>query len=243
MIAMEVLALSGSALMSKGNTNIILDEFITGLRESGADVEQVNVFERDIKPCHGKLSCWLKTPGKCWQKDDMAELLPKLASADVWVLASPVYWYGISGPMKNLLDRMIPLIYPQLELREGHCRYSLNEGVKSGKLVLISSCAFWELDTFEPMMNQIMSISKCVQREFAGALLRPHGALFKYMLKTDESLKDILVAAKTAGHELVEDGKISQDSMVGVSGVMMMRDKYIDMINQNFERLRAKKED
>ena len=42
----------------------------------------------------------------------MDVLLPGLAAADVWVLATPVFMDGMTGPLKNLLDRMLPLIQP-----------------------------------------------------------------------------------------------------------------------------------
>ncbi|MFG1691625.1 NAD(P)H-dependent oxidoreductase, partial [Gemmatimonadota bacterium] len=60
---------------------------------------------------------------------------PKLREAEVWVLATPVFVDGISGPMKDLLDRFIPLIQPFVELRDGHCRHPLREGTERGKLV------------------------------------------------------------------------------------------------------------
>jgi multimeric flavodoxin WrbA len=90
------------------------------------------------------ICCWLKTPGKCSQRDDMDVLLPALAQSDVWVFATPVYWSGISGPLKNAIDRLLPLVLPSCGVRDGHCRKPLREGVVAGKVVRMSSCRFWE---------------------------------------------------------------------------------------------------
>ena len=233
---MKVLAINSSPLKDRGNTDIILNEFLIGAEELGSDVEQIYISEMQIKPCLGKLVCWLKTPGKCCQNDDMGALLEKLKQADVWVFASPLYWDGVTGQMKNLFDRLLPLLEPFIELRDGHCRHPVRNDVKNGKIVLVSSCGFWEMDNFEPMLNQIMAISKNINREFAGALLRPHGAVLKYMIRNYESVKDILNAARKAGHELVKDGKISQDTMAMVGYELMSREEYINLINENMKQ-------
>ncbi len=240
-ILMKVLALNGSPLKTRGNTEVLLTEFLKGAREGGAKVEIIYLADLDIRPCLGKLVCWIKTPGKCCQKDDMVELLPKLATSDIWVFASPIYWDGVTGRVKNLMDRMLPLIQPKIELIDDHCRHALREGVKPGKIVLISTCGFFELDNFEPMIEHVKSVCKNIHREFAGALIRPHGALIKYSKEKNDAMDKILIAAREAGRELVNTGKISQDTFMRVSQELMARDKYIKMINTNFERLTAKK--
>jgi len=68
----------------------------------------------------------------CGQDDDMQMLLPKFKEADVIVWASPVYYAGITGPLKNLMDRQLPL-------------GAMGEGSKKRKAVLVSICGAWEL--------------------------------------------------------------------------------------------------
>jgi multimeric flavodoxin WrbA len=237
---MKVLAINSSPLKAKGNTDIILREFLKGLRENGMEVEQIYTHDLKIKPCLGRLTCWVKTPGKCCQKDDMASLLNKLSIADIWVFASPLYWDGVTGQMKNVFDRLLPLIKPFIEIDEDHCRHGLREGVKGGKVVLVSTCGFWELDNFDPLLDHVEAVCKNIHREFAGALIRPHGALLKYFTKNSELFNEILVAAYTAGYELVSNGKISNETMAHVSKELMPKNEYIEMINKNFERLMEK---
>ncbi len=240
---MKIIALNGSPLRSLGNTAQLVKEFLNGAREAGSDVEEINITNLKINPCLGKLVCWINTPGKCCQNDDMASLLKKLKGSDVWVFASPVYWDGVTGPMKNVLDRLLPLLEPYLELIDGHCRHALRPDVKAGKIVLISTCGFWELDNFEPMLTHLKAICVNAHREFAGALLRPHGAHFKYMVKNDKTAKDILAAAHTAGSELVNDGMISQDTLSRVSQEVIAKEEYIEMLNLNFDKLILKYRD
>ena len=107
---MKVLAINSSPRMDKGNTALILNPFLEGMKEAGAEVELFYTSKLKIHPCTGEFNCWIKTPGECLHNDDMKMLYPKIAEADVMVFAIPVYVDGVTGPMKNLIDdRMIPL--------------------------------------------------------------------------------------------------------------------------------------
>ena len=140
---MKVLAFNNSPNMEKGNTALILYPFLEGMKKSGAEVELIYTKRMKINPCQGEFNCWLKNPGKCFQHDDMQVLYPKL-DAEIMVLATPLYVDGMSGPMKNLIDRMIPVAQPYIELRDGHCRHPLGVGSKPGqrKLVLVFELRF-----------------------------------------------------------------------------------------------------
>jgi multimeric flavodoxin WrbA len=89
----RALAINSSPQMDKGNTAIILNPFLEGMRDAGADVELFYTKNLKINPCQGELSCWVKTPGQCFQKDDMQMLYPKFV-ADVYVFASLCTWTG-----------------------------------------------------------------------------------------------------------------------------------------------------
>lgn len=49
-------------------------------------------------------------PGKCFQSDDMQMLHPKLRAADGWVFATPLYTWGVAGPLKIMMERSLPLV-------------------------------------------------------------------------------------------------------------------------------------
>ncbi|MFQ6101820.1 MAG: flavodoxin family protein [Anaerolineae bacterium] len=233
---MKVLAVNCSPRMDKGNTALILGPFLEGMREAGAEVELFYTQKLKINPCRGGLSCWLKTPGECFQRDDMQMLYPKLCEADIWVFATPVYVDGVSGPMKNLLDRMIPLLQPFFELRDGHSRHPLREGAKHGKVVLVSNCGLWEMDNFDPLLVHVKAACKNTGREFAGALLRPHGPALWRMVRRGMPVDDVFEATKEAGRQLVEEGRISPEALKSVSRELMPREMYIQTLNQRFQQ-------
>ena len=229
---MKVLAFNSSPRMDKGNTALILNPFLDGMRQAGAEVELFYTKKLKINPCQGCFTCWLKTPGVCFQKDDMQMLHPKLQEADVLVLATPLYVDGMNGPMKNLLDRIIPSAQPFFELRDGHCRHPMRDGYRLGKVALVSNSGFWEMDNFDPLLVHVKAICSNLGGEFAGALLRPNGESLKPMMEVGLSVDDIFQAARQAGRQLVEEGRMSQETLDVVSRELMPLDKTVHVVNK-----------
>jgi multimeric flavodoxin WrbA len=233
---MKVIAVNSSPNAGRGNTAVILDPFLEGMREAGAEVELLYTKKLKIKPCRGDLNCWLRTPGECSQKDDMEAVLPKLRDSDVMVFATPLYVDGMSGPMKMFFDRMIPLGMPFIELRDDHCRHPARDPqLHQGKIALVSNCGFWEMDNFDALVTHMEAICKNFNREFAGALLRPHGGALRAMLELGAPVQDVLDAAKDAGRQLIEDGKMRDETLATVSRELLPREVYMEQANSNFQ--------
>jgi multimeric flavodoxin WrbA len=229
---MKVVAINSSPKMDKGNTALILGPFLDGMREAGAEVELFYTKTLKINPCQSDYNCWFKTPGKCSQQDDMQMLLPKIGQADTVVLATPVFVDGVSGPVKNLMERLLPLAQPFVELRDGHCRHPRREGATCGQMALVSNCGFWELDNFDPLLAHMKAVCRNFGAEFAGALLRPHGPALAAMLQMGMPVADILAAAQEAGRQLVQEGTISPETLAVVSRELVPRDMYLQIGNQ-----------
>ena len=228
---MNVLAINGSPHMDEGNTAMILNPFLAGMKEAGASIEVFYTRKLKIGPCNGDMSCWFKNQGECGQNDDMLMLLPKFSDADIIVWASPVYYSGITGPLKNLMDRQLPL-------------YMMGVGSKKQKAVLVSTCGAWELSMFDPLLAQMKAIYDRPEGgfEFAGALLRPMAEGVKEMLKAGETrlVEGVFLAAKEAGRQLVNDGRISEETQKAVSKELMPQDAYYKAAQEMKEQ--AKKE-
>ena len=104
---MNVLILMGSP-RKNGNTAALLKPFTDELERGGAVVETVWLHDREIRPCIACRSCqqdW--TIFGCSQKDDGQELFDKILACDLLVLATPIYAWYCTPPMKALLDRMV----------------------------------------------------------------------------------------------------------------------------------------
>jgi len=83
---------------------LLCDQFLLGAKESGHEAEKISLRDNTIHFCVACDTCQ-REGGRCVQKDDMAQILEKMISADVIVMATPVYFYSMSGQMKTLIDR------------------------------------------------------------------------------------------------------------------------------------------
>lgn len=99
---MKILGVMGSPRI-KGNTDLLLDEALKGARSEGAEVEKITVDKLKIAPCREYYGC-LKD-GNCVIRDDMDEIYPKLLAADGIIIASPMFFYGLTAQLKALIDR------------------------------------------------------------------------------------------------------------------------------------------
>ncbi len=231
---MKVIAINASPRIKNSNTSVILNPFLEGLKEAGAEVDLVHVQKLDIKPCLGCWTCMLKTPLQCVQKDDMAELFLKLAAANIVVWATPVYVEGPTAQLKTIVDRTFvgASLNPAYEIRDGHQRLKRPDGLVPSKLALVSTCGYHEMDNFDTLLNWIESLIRNGLFDFAGALLRPHANVFHPIYKTKLDVDDILQAANDAGRQLITEGKISKQTLSIVSRDILSRDDYIKTANQ-----------
>ncbi len=99
---MKILGIMGSPRI-KGNTDLLLDEALKGAQSQQADVEKLVVDKLKISPCREYYGCL--RDGNCVIKDDMDEIYPKLLSVDGIIVASPMFFYGLSAQLKALIDR------------------------------------------------------------------------------------------------------------------------------------------
>jgi len=99
---MNILILSGSPRKG-GNTELLAEAFAKGA-SARHHVEIVSVRDYKVNSCLGCNACFM-TNGICAQKDDMSVIYEKMNQTDMLVIASPVYFYGISAQLKAVIDR------------------------------------------------------------------------------------------------------------------------------------------
>lgn len=87
----------------KGNTDLLLDEALRGARSQQAEIEKIIVDRMKITPCKEYYGC-LKD-GNCVMRDDMDIIIPRLIEADGIIVASPMFFYGVTAQLKALIDR------------------------------------------------------------------------------------------------------------------------------------------
>ena len=109
---MKILILNGSP-RPKGNTKQMIDAFCEGLRSAGHAFEVLDLCRLNIRGCLACEYCHAQGHGQCVQKDDMQRVYPLLEEANMLVLASPIYYHGLTGQMKCCIDRFYAMLYPQ----------------------------------------------------------------------------------------------------------------------------------
>ena len=100
---MNILILAGSPRKG-GNTELLVEAFVKGASQKH-HVEVVSVHDYKVNPCMGCNACFRNKSNSCVQKDDMPLIYEKMAVADMLVIASPVYFYGLSAQLKAVIDR------------------------------------------------------------------------------------------------------------------------------------------
>lgn len=101
----KIVILNGSP-RKNGNTSELIKSFAKGAQESGNTVTEFFLNEMKIHGCFGCF-CGGKNPDSpCVQKDDMTNIYPDYKAADIVVLASPLYYWTISGQLKTAFDRL-----------------------------------------------------------------------------------------------------------------------------------------
>jgi multimeric flavodoxin WrbA len=99
---MNVIAFNGSPRRG-GNIDILLGETIRGVQERIRSVTVYQLSDLNLKPC---LSCGhCDDTARCVIKDDMQEIHDKIRVADRIIVASPIFFFGVSAQTKIMIDR------------------------------------------------------------------------------------------------------------------------------------------
>lgn len=98
----SVIGIAGSPRRN-GNSTTLLERVLKGAESRGARTEITYLNDLNYKGCQGCKTC--SPRGHCVVKDALTPLFAALKLADIWVLASPVYFDGLSGQMKTFFDR------------------------------------------------------------------------------------------------------------------------------------------
>jgi multimeric flavodoxin WrbA len=100
-----IVAVNGSPHGGIGNTFQMIEMLRPKLIQEGFELEVVHLSELDIQYCTGCGFCMEK--GKCWIDDDHRRVTERLLAAQGIILASPVYFFSVTGQMKTFMDRSL----------------------------------------------------------------------------------------------------------------------------------------
>jgi multimeric flavodoxin WrbA len=100
-----------------GNTATLLDLVAKGARDAGAEVKFYTLFKMKFMACQSCFSCRINPD--CAINDEVSAALQEVKDADAVVIGSPIYMMQMTGPVKNLYDRLFPLTDDKWQPRFG----------------------------------------------------------------------------------------------------------------------------
>lgn len=144
---MKKILVISSSLRNGSNSEILAKKFFDGAKDAGNDVEYLSLKNKKINFCQGCLAC--QQTRKCIIDDDMNKINDKIKNADVLCFASPIYYYGMSGLLKTMLDRVNPLYGTDYKFRE---------------IYLIATCYDADPLCLERFVNGIEGWTSCFEK-------------------------------------------------------------------------------
>jgi len=151
---MKILALIGSPRKG-GNTDILVDQILQDSKTIGHTSEKLYLYDYEISPCIDCRNC-KKGDYVCTVNDGMQEIYPKMQAADPIIFGTPLYWFGPSGKMKLLMDRMRP--------------FAANGKLKGKKGALVVPSGA-ETKVSEPLVEMFRLTFDYLEMEFVGTVL------------------------------------------------------------------------
>ena len=106
---MKLVAIAGSP-RKNGNSTALMRHAVEGAQERGATAEVLAARDLQVAGCVACESCKRSADAVCVQKDDMHAVYAAIRGCDALLLASPVYFYGLTAQIKAIVDRCYALM-------------------------------------------------------------------------------------------------------------------------------------
>lgn len=230
---MKILVLNGSPKNKASNTMKITEAFVAGINTASVNqVEVVNLYQEEIKPCIGCFTCWTKTPGICIYQDAMPLLLEKLIAADLVIWSMPLYYMSMPSQAKAFMDRMLPTSKPEIKIVSGEqsahpSRYDLSHQ----KIVLISTCGFFTVkNNYEALEKQF----EIIYGEKVEKILCPEGELLS-VPQLRARIDGYLDIVKAAGAEYATSQGLSTGTKEKLAEPFYPPEQFVAMANASWE--------
>lgn len=152
-----------------GNTNALTDIVVDKLWEENCAVKCFDLYDMELRPCLACRQCqkdW--TVVNCIQQDDMTRIFRSVMESDMIILATPVYSWYCTPPMKAVLDRMVYALNMYYGDKRGPSLW------KGKHVALITTCGYRPDKGADLIEEGIKRYCKHSQLEYAGMLCERH---------------------------------------------------------------------
>lgn len=204
---MRVLVLNASPKGEESHTMALTRAFLSGF-PAGTETETLELRNLTIRPCTGCLGCWTKTPGRCVLRDDMEQVYAAIARADVIAESFPLYFYGLPGTLKTMMDRCLP--YTKAYGWSGSAKHELRDpSMLQKRLVLLSTSWHTGIEQLYAAVRAQFDLL-CGEGNYE-TVFCPQGELFALdacKRQVGAYLRDV----QQAGSEMADTGRITPET-------------------------------
>ncbi len=231
----KILIINGSPHRTKSGTLKVTDAFVQGIEKAKeCEVEILHLADLNIKTCAGCLSCWGRTEGECVIKnDDIGIVKQKLLEADTIIFSFPLYFFGMPGAVKTMLDRLLGMVnaYRGGKPPEGGLPYhAFRHDLSEKRLLVVSTCGYCQVDKiYDPLLMQLDCI---FGKKGYQALLCPQGKIFSTPA-FDERSRVYLEKYVNAGVEFADRRELSEETLKNLQ-VPMLNDRRFSLVFNKF---------
>lgn len=226
---MKILVLNGSPKRDKSDTMHMTRSFLTGMNDIRKnDVHIIDVIDKKIEYCTGCFEC-MKNGGKCIHQDDMHDILNEILQSDILIFSFPLYCYGMPAPLKALMDHTLPLGSMAMQKVGERYEHVAQADFSHLRYVMICGCGFPNSkNNFEGMIRQF----ELMFSNNNTIVTVPESPMFNAP-EAAEVTEPFLEVMRQAGREYINDGKISDDTMVKLNIPMIPEEVYAEIVNGN----------
>ncbi len=157
---MKVLGILGSPRLG-GNSDILLEEALTGARNAGGETEKIPLVRKKISGCLDCQKC--NETGVCAIQDDMLDIHKKILEADAIIHSVPVYFWAMTSQMKAYLDRWCAFFDTNWRWHKAYF-----PKMKGKKIGLITVCGDTNVSTADPIVHSFKTTCQFTGLDFFG---------------------------------------------------------------------------
>jgi multimeric flavodoxin WrbA len=192
-MATKVLGILGSPCV-KGNTSELLDAVLEGARSGGAEVTRIDLSSMSIRPC---LECGGCDSGaSCVHAvDDMKRIYGLIREMDAIVIASPIFFMGVTAQTKAMIDRCQCFWVERFVLKK-----RAYEGRRRPKGLFVSTAGGPKEKVFEPAIHVVKAFFSAIDYEYAGEILLGNTD----SADIQERKKAAIATARKAGRSIIK---------------------------------------
>lgn len=224
---MKILVFNGSPKKEKSNTLHITHAFLNGMSEAASqEVQCIDVIDQKINFCLGCFAC-KQNGGSCVQDDAMYGILEKILDSDLLLFSFPLHSYGMPAPLKNLIDRMLPLSSMAMASVNGRYTHIGQRDYAHLRYLMICGCGFPNSkQNFEPAIAQF----KLLFPSDHTILTVPESPMFNAPEAAAVTVPR-LELVKKAGRQYTETGTIEETLLAEVGSPMIPEEVYAKIVN------------